>query len=143
MLLLEKEPGVARHQTGHNSGVIHSGIYYEPGSLKAELCRRGSARTRELAAEHGIPFENRASSWSRRTGASWTGMHALLERAGSNGIKAEVLDPAELRRREPMVTGLGALFVPETGVIDYQAVAAGPGRARCARPAASSEPARR
>src|SRR3954469_24861438 len=56
VLLLEKEPDLGRHQTGHNSGVIHSGIYYEPGSLKARLCRRGSAMTRELAEEHGIPF---------------------------------------------------------------------------------------
>jgi L-2-hydroxyglutarate oxidase len=122
VLLLEKEPDLGRHQTGHNSGVIHSGIYYEPGSLKARLCRRGSAMTRELAEEHGIPFRTTGKLLVATDERELSRMDALLERAGANGIKAEVLDAAELRRREPMVTGLGALFIPETGVIDYRRV---------------------
>jgi L-2-hydroxyglutarate oxidase len=119
VLLLEKEPELGRHQTGHNSGVVHAGIYYEPGSLKARLCRRGSAMTRELAEEHGIPFRRTGKLLVATNARELSRMDALLDRAARNGIKAEVLDAAELRRREPMVTGLGALFVTETGVIDY------------------------
>jgi L-2-hydroxyglutarate oxidase len=122
VLLLEKEPELGRHQTGHNSGVIHAGIYYEPGSLKAQLCRRGSAMTRELAQEHGIPFTMTGKLLVATNARELSRMDALLERAGRNGIKAEVLDQAELRRREPMVAGLGALFITETSVIDYREV---------------------
>src|SRR3954471_21070394 len=123
VLLLEKEPDLGRHQTGHNSGVIHSGIYYEPGSLKARLCRRGSAMTRELAQEHGIPFRTTGKLLVATNERELSRMDDLLERARLNGITAEVLDQAELRRREPAVEGLGALFVTETGVIDYRQVA--------------------
>ena len=122
LLLLEKESGLGRHQTGHNSGVVHSGIYYEPGSLKARLCRSGAARTRELAEEHGIPFRTTGKLLVATDERELSRMDALLERAGANGIKAEVLDGAELRRREPMVNGLGALFIAETGVVDYREV---------------------
>jgi L-2-hydroxyglutarate oxidase len=122
VLLLEKEPDLGRHQTGHNSGVIHTGIYYEPGSLKARLCRRGSALTREFAQEHDIPFRTTGKLLVATNERELSRMDALLERAGANGIKAEVLDEAELRRREPAVSGLGALYVAETGVINYRAV---------------------
>jgi L-2-hydroxyglutarate oxidase len=122
VLLLEKERDLGRHQTGHNSGVIHAGIYYEPGSLKARLCRRGSAMTRELAEEHGIPFRRTGKLLVATNEREVARMDGLLERAGRNGITAEVLDEAELRRREPAVKGLGALFVTETGVIDYREV---------------------
>lgn len=122
VLLLEKEPALGLHQTGHNSGVVHAGIYYEPGSLKARLCRRGSARTRELAEEHGIPFRTTGKLLVATDQRELSRMDGLLERAAANGIKAEVLDGAELRRREPMVSGLGALFVTETGVVDYREV---------------------
>jgi L-2-hydroxyglutarate oxidase len=123
VLLLEKEADLGRHQTGHNSGVIHAGIYYDPGSLKARLCRRGSAMTRELAQEHGIPFRTTGKLLVATNERELSRMDDLLERARLNGITAEVLDQAELRRREPAVEGLGALFVTETGVIDYREVA--------------------
>ncbi len=122
VLILEKEDSNARHQTGHNSGVIHSGIYYEPGSLKAKLCRRGATATKRFAAEHGIPV-NECGKLLVATDATEMGrMQALVERAALNGIDAEAIDGRELRRREPHVTGLGALAVPETAVVDYAAV---------------------
>jgi L-2-hydroxyglutarate oxidase len=122
ILVLEKEADLGRHQTGHNSGVIHSGIYYEPGSLKARLCRRGALLTRELADEHGIAYEVTGKLLVATNEREQSRMDALSQRAGHNGIKVEVLDAAELRRREPMVTGRGALFIAETSVIDYSQV---------------------
>ena len=109
-----------RHQTGHNSGVIHSGIYYQPGSLKAELCRAGAAATEEFAARarHPVRGVSASSSWPP-TSASSRGMHALAERAAVNEIDATVLTAAQLREREPHVAGLGALFVAATGITDY------------------------
>ncbi len=112
MLVLDKEPGVGRHQTGHNSGVIHSGIYYEPGSLKARLCREGARLTEEYAAERGIPVRVIGKLLVATDERELAGMRALRERADVNGVAAEVIDAAELRRREPHVTGLGALGSP-------------------------------
>ena len=123
VLVLDKEPAVGRHQTGHNSGVIHSGIYYEPGSLKARLCREGARRTEEYAAEHDIPVRRIGKLLVATDGRELAGMHALRARADVNGVAAEVIDAAELRRREPHVAGLGALWLPGTGVTDYAAIA--------------------
>lgn len=122
VLVLDKESGVGRHQTGHNSGVIHSGIYYEPGSLKARMCREGSRRTEEYAAEHGVPVKITGKLLVATDEHELTRMHALRERADVNGVAAEVIDAAELRRREPHVTGLGALWLPGTGITDYRAI---------------------
>jgi L-2-hydroxyglutarate oxidase len=122
VLVLEKEPTVGRHQTGHNSGVVHSGIYYEPGSLKARLCREGARLTREYAAEHGIPLVVTGKLLVATDQRELTAIHALHRRAGVNGVRAEVIDAAELRRREPHVVGLGALWVHDTAITDYGAV---------------------
>jgi L-2-hydroxyglutarate oxidase len=119
VVLLEKEDRFAVHQTGHNSGVIHSGIYYQPGSFKATLCKAGAAETKKLAAEHGIPIENCGKLLVATTPKELAAMDALEERAAVNGIGVERLDAAELHRREPAVRGSGALFVGETGIIDY------------------------
>ena len=119
ILLLEKESGLGRHQTGHNSGVIHAGIYYAPGSLKAELCRRGAQRTKDFCGEHGIPFEVCGKLLVATNALEHERMEALVERARQNGIEVERLDSAELRRREPSIVGLGALYVKETGIVDY------------------------
>ena len=119
LVLLEKEDRLATHQTAHNSGVIHSGIYYPPGSLKATLCAAGAAATKELAAEHGIPVLQCGKLLVATTAAELARMAALGERAAVHGIGVERLDAAELSRREPAVRGLGALLVPATAVVDY------------------------
>jgi L-2-hydroxyglutarate oxidase len=122
LVVVEKEDDVGRHQTGHNSGVIHAGIYYAPGSLKAQLCREGSAATKAFCTEHGIPFETCGKLLVATTPLELERMAALQERAGINGIECERLDATELVEREPNVTGLGALFVPSTGIVDYRLV---------------------
>ncbi len=122
VVVLEKEATVGRHQTGHNSGVIHSGIYYEPESLKARLCREGARLTREYAAERDIPMEVRGKLLVATDEREVARMHGLHERAEVNGVDAEVVDAAELRRREPHVAGLAALWVPSTAITDYGAI---------------------
>ncbi len=122
LLLVDKEDALASHQTGHNSGVIHSGIYYEPGSLKAELCRQGAAETKELAREHGIEVLELGKLLVATTPAELVRLQRLGERAGHNGVRTEPVSAAELREREPAVRGLGALLVPETAVTDYVAI---------------------
>ncbi|TSD99779.1 L-2-hydroxyglutarate oxidase [Skermania sp. ID1734] len=122
LVLLEKAEALAVHQTGHNSGVIHSGIYYEPGSLKARLCKLGAEQTKQFAAAHGIDFDVRGKLLVATDSGELTRMRALDERARINGIDVETIDAAELRRREPHVAGLGALYVPSTGIIDYRQV---------------------
>ncbi|SMH51480.1 L-2-hydroxyglutarate oxidase [Mesorhizobium australicum] len=122
LVLVEKEDGLGRHQTGHNSGVIHSGIYYQPGSLKADLCRRGAAATVDFAREHGVRFELCGKHIVATSDLELTRLDALMERAARNGIAAERIDAAELVKREPAITGLGAIFTPSTGIIDYRGI---------------------
>jgi L-2-hydroxyglutarate oxidase len=119
ILVLEKESGVARHQTGHNSGVIHSGIYYAPGSFRAELCRKGAAETVAFCQAHAIPYEVCGKLLVATNAAELARMDALFQRARENKVEADRLDAAELRSREPNISGLGALFVPSTGIVDY------------------------
>lgn len=120
--LLEKEEAVAAHQTGRNSGVIHAGIYYAPGSLKAEFCRRGLAMTVAFCREHGLPFDQRGKLIVATSAPEMERMAALEDRARRNGLPLERLDRAELARREPNIAGLGALFSPTTGIVDYGTV---------------------
>jgi len=124
LVLLEKEHALAMHQTGHNSGVIHSGIYYAPGSLKADLCKRGERATKEFCTTHGIPFVVCGKTLVATSAPELERMEALAGRAEQNGIEFERLDGAELRRREPNIAGLGALFVPATAIVDYRQVCA-------------------
>lgn len=128
ILLLEKEEGLARHQTGHNSGVIHAGIYYAPGSFKAELCRRGALATKAFCEANAIPFEVPGKLVVATDAGELARIDALHERAVANNVEVERLDAAELSRREPAITGLGALLVPSTGIVDYRAVTAAMGR---------------
>jgi L-2-hydroxyglutarate oxidase len=121
--LVEKEPGLGTHQTGHNSGVIHSGIYYAPGSLKARLCRKGAQATKDFAARHGIPVDVCGKLLVATDAAEVARMDALYARSHANDVEVERLDATELRRREPNVRGVGALFVPATGIVDYSAIA--------------------
>ena len=107
LVALEKETGLSRHQTGHNSGVIHAGIYYAPGSLKADLCRRGSKATKEFCWNHRIPFETCGKLLVATNELELQRMNDLIERAKLNQIEVERLDAADLRQREPNIIGVG------------------------------------
>jgi (S)-2-hydroxyglutarate dehydrogenase len=120
--VLEKESSLARHQSGHNSGVIHSGIYYETRSLKAELCRRGVKATKEFCAEHGIPVVNCGKLIVATNDLEAARLAALAERATVNNVGAQPLSRSELRALEPHVEGVGALLVPSAGIVDYPRV---------------------
>lgn len=122
LVLLEKEPTLARHQTGHNSGVIHSGIYYEPGSFKADLCRRGVRATTEFCAEHGIDIAPIGKLIVATDPRELGRLSALESRAADNGIEVRRLDSAELHDEEPNVAGDAALLVASTGCVDYRLV---------------------
>lgn len=122
IVVLEKEGWPGLHQTGHNSGVIHSGIYYAPGSLKARLCRQGAIETEEFCQAKNIAMVKCGKMIVATSHADLGRMEALFERAGENGVEAERIDAEELRRREPHITGLGAIFVPGAGIVDYKQV---------------------
>lgn len=121
--VLEKEPLLGSHQTGRNSGVIHAGVYYQPGSLKAKFCRIGVQATIQFCTEHGIPFEQCGKLIVATEESELPRMHAIHERALENGIEIERLDKAEVARREPRIRALGALNSPTTGIVDYVQVA--------------------
>ncbi len=120
IVVIEKELALARHQTGHNSGVIHAGIYYAPGSLKAQLCRAGEAATKNFCTEHGIAFEVCGKLVVATNAVEAERLDALEQRAGQNAIATQRLDGAALAEIEPMVTGIAALLVPSTGIVDYK-----------------------
>lgn len=120
--LLEKESTVASHQTGRNSGVIHSGLYYKPGSLKAETCLHGKALLESFCRDHGVPMETCGKVVVATGEPELPRLDALEQRAHANGVQARRIDRDELRRLEPHVSGLAALHVPGTGIVDYPAV---------------------
>lgn len=122
--VLEKEPGPARHQTGRNSGVIHSGIYYRPGSWKARFAVQGAAEMVKFCAEHGIPHEVTGKLIVATEQAELPRLHALVQRGRENGIPVRELGPAQLAEYEPHVQGLAAIHVATTGVCDFGEVAA-------------------
>ena len=117
--VLEKEPMLASHQTGRNSGVIHAGVYYEPGSLKAKFCREGSAATIQFCKDYGIRFEQRGKMLVATSPEEVPRMEKLHERAVSNGLEVHRIGKAELTEREPHIAGLEALFIPASGIVDY------------------------
>ncbi|HEY5835371.1 L-2-hydroxyglutarate oxidase [Streptomyces sp.] len=121
--VLEKEPGPARHQTGHNSGVIHSGIYYRPGSLKARYALAGSAETPAFCADHGIPHEITGKLIVATAHAELPRLHALAQRGREHGLTVRELGPAQIAEAEPEIAGLAALHVASTGICDFTAVA--------------------
>lgn len=124
IVVLEKESQVGLHQSGHNSGVIHAGIYYAPGSLKANLCREGVAATTAFCERHNVSFEICGKLLVATDEGERVRMDALYERATQNQVFLERLDAAELRRCEPNIVGVGALFSPTTGIVDYRTVCA-------------------
>ncbi len=123
LLVLEKESGLARHQTGHNSGVIHSGVYYEPGSLKARYTREGVAALVEFCREQGIEHEICGKVIVATEPDELPLLDNLHERGLENGLKVEKIGPEELRELEPHASGLAALKVPEAGIVDFARIA--------------------
>lgn len=121
--VLEKEPGPARHQTGRNSGVIHSGIYYRPGSLKARYAVRGAAEMVKFCAEYGIAHAVTGKLIVATERGELPRLHALVQRGRENGIPVRELGPAQIAEFEPEVRGLAAIHVGTTGVCDFTAVA--------------------
>ena len=125
LLILEKEAGVARHQTGHNSGVIHSGVYYKPGSLKARLCVEGAREMVEFCGRNGIPHEVCGKLIVAANTEEAGRLEDLRERGDANGIAGlRLLGPEAMREIEPHAGGVRALQVPGTGITDYALVAA-------------------
>tara|TARA_B100000678_G_scaffold261635_1_gene243268 strand:+ start:3548 stop:4747 length:1200 start_codon:yes stop_codon:yes gene_type:complete len=128
MLLVEKESGPAQHQTGNNSGVIHAGVYYTPGSLKARFCLEGNRATKAFCDEHGVAYDECGKLLVATSDLEMQRMQALWERTEANGLERYWLSADELREREPNITGLGGIFVPSSGIVSYAEVAAAMGR---------------
>ena len=125
LVVLEKEDGVARHQTGHNSGVIHSGVYYKAGSLKARLCVLGAREMVEFCSRHGIPHEVCGKLIVATNAEEAARLDDLLARGVANGLEGlRLLSHQEMLEIEPHVGGVRALKVPSTGITDYATVTA-------------------
>lgn len=120
--LLEKENSLAKHQTGHNSGVIHAGVYYTPGSLKAKFCFEGNKATKEFCDENGIKYDVCGKLLVATTSLEMQRMKALWERTQENGLERFLLDDLQLKEREPNITGLGGIFFPSTAIVSYSEV---------------------
>jgi L-2-hydroxyglutarate oxidase len=122
--ILEKESDVARHQTGHNSGVIHAGIYYRPGSYKARLCIEGVRLLKAFCNDNGVPYENCGKVIVATTGAELGALQTLYERGTANGVPGlRMIEPEELHGIEPHARAVRAIHSPETAIVDYTAVA--------------------
>jgi L-2-hydroxyglutarate oxidase LhgO len=129
LVVLEKESALAAHQTGRNSGVIHAGLYYKPGSLKATLCARGRALLERFCEEHAVPFERCGKVVVATSDAEVPRLDELERRGRENGLSGvSRISAEELREREPHAAGVAALHVRETGIVDYTAVARAYGR---------------
>jgi L-2-hydroxyglutarate oxidase LhgO len=123
VLLLEKEDGPGRHQTGHNSGVLHCGLYYKPGSSKARLAVEGIRRMVEFCVQHNVPHELCGKVVVATEEAEIPRLHALLERGTANGLEGlQLLAPEQIRELEPHAAGLAGIRVPQEGIVDYPAV---------------------
>lgn len=128
ILLLEKESGPAKHQTGHNSGVIHAGVYYTPGSLKAKFCLEGNRATKAFCDQHGIRYDECGKLLVATNEIEMERMRALWDRTSANGLERYWLSADELREREPNIVGIGGIFVPSSGIVNYAEVTAAMGR---------------
>lgn len=122
VLVVDKEPAVAEHQTGRNSGVIHSGLYYAPGSLKARLGNAGAASMKQFASEHGVPMETTGKLVVAVDESEIPGLHRLAERAVTNRVPGRLLSPDEVHDYEPRVACVGALRIETTGIVDYRGI---------------------
>ncbi len=123
LVVLEKEGEVATHQTGHNSGVIHSGIYYKPGSLKAQLCVAGVRKLEAFCDEHAIPYQHIGKVIVATREDELPRLETLFERGVANGVRdVRKIDAGELREIEPHAAGIAAIHSPRTGIVDYKQV---------------------
>lgn len=120
--VLEKEAAWAQHQTGRNSGVIHAGLYYKPGSLKAQLCTAGAASMTAFAQEHGVPVQVCGKLVVALDDSELPRLHELARRAEANGVPAELIGPERARELEPEAVCVAALHVRSTGIVDYTGV---------------------
>ncbi|MGE5817602.1 MAG: FAD-dependent oxidoreductase, partial [Deltaproteobacteria bacterium] len=124
LLVLDKESQIAQHQTGHNSGVIHSGLYYRPGSVKAATCVTGRKALLEFCDRNGVPYEICGKTVVATSQDEVPRLEELHRRGLANGLKGiEALEPERLKEFEPHATGVKGLHVAETGIIDYRKVA--------------------
>ncbi|MBT3879777.1 MAG: L-2-hydroxyglutarate oxidase [Candidatus Scalindua sp.] len=122
ILLLEKESIYSMHQTGHNSGVIHAGVYYAPGSLKAKFCKTGVASTMAFCDQNDVPYDRCGKLLVATNELEMERMHVLFERCQQNEIDVELLGAKQLKSREPNIVGLGGIFVKESAIVDFQQV---------------------
>src|SRR3954447_15769131 len=124
VLVLEREPEIAAHQTSHNSGVVHAGIYYTPGSLKAQLCTEGRGKLYAYCDEHGIAYEKCGKLIVALNETEVPALDELGRRARENGVPGlRRLSASEIPDVEPNAVGAAALHSPETGIVDFAAVA--------------------
>jgi L-2-hydroxyglutarate oxidase len=120
--VLDKEPVIAAHQTGHNSGVLHSGIYYKPGSLKARNCREGKLAMQAFCATEGVPFELCGKVIVATEPEELSRLQNIYERGQANGVRCELIGREQLLELEPHAAGLQAIHVPEAGIVNYRTV---------------------
>jgi L-2-hydroxyglutarate oxidase len=123
VVVLEKEPRIAAHQTGHNSGVIHSGIYYRPGSYKARQCGEGKGLMRAFCEKHGIKVVDCGKVIVATSSAELPRLQTLYERGQANGVPVEMIEPDRLREIEPHAAGIRAIWSPTTAIVDFIEVA--------------------
>lgn len=122
VIVLEKESELAHHQTGHNSGVLHSGIYYKPGSLKAVNCREGKVAMERFCAENEIEYDICGKVIVAVDDSEVPAMNRIYERGQANGVTCEIVDQARLNELEPHAAGVAAIHVPEAGIVNYRQV---------------------
>ncbi|RMH13656.1 MAG: L-2-hydroxyglutarate oxidase [Planctomycetota bacterium] len=119
LLVLDKETALAAHQTAHNSGVIHSGIYYKPGSLKARNCRRGREMLIRFCRDHAIPFDLCGKVIVAVNQRERPALQRIYERGIQNGVACDMIDPTQLRDLEPHAAGIGAIHVHDAGIVSF------------------------
>jgi L-2-hydroxyglutarate oxidase len=124
LTVIEKEPAVARHQTGHNSGVIHSGLYYKPGTLRAKLCREGGEQLIAFCRDEGVPYDRCGKLVVATREEEHPRLEELFRRGTANGLEGlRFLGPEEIKEFEPYCAGTRAILVPQAGIVGFRAVA--------------------
>src|ERR1044071_7459447 len=122
IVVIEKEERIAAHQTSHNSGVLHSGIYYKPGSLRAVNCRAGKKAMEEFCATHGIAYDICGKVIVAVNEAELPRLENIYQRGQQNGVACEMIGPERLKELEPHAAGVKAVHVPEAGIVNFRAV---------------------